>query len=85
MRCNNFPLYTIRPYLDRRIDDKVDAGDKEGQEPEEPGEVVPPVAAAPAQLEMGDGDHREDGYLDGPRQEVTQGGDGGLPLLLLHH
>ena len=78
-------MYTIHPYLDYRVDGKVDAGDKEDQEPEEPGKGVPPVAAAHAQLEVGDGDHHEDGHLDGPRQEVTQGGDGGLPLLLLHH
>ena len=78
-------MYTIHPYLDYRVDGKVDAGDKEDQEPEEPGKGVPPVAAAHAQLEVGDGDHHEDGHLDGPRQEVTQGGDGGLPLPLLHH
>ena len=39
-------------YLDCRVDDKVDAGDEEGQEPETPGEGAPPVATGDAQLRV---------------------------------
>ena len=52
-----------------------DAGDEEGQEPEEPGVGAPAVPAADAQLEVGDGRGHEDGHLDRPRKKVALSGD----------
>ena len=63
------------PYLDRRVDDKIDAGHEEGEEPEEPGVGAPAVPAADAQLEVRDGRGHEDGHLDRPRQKVALGRD----------
>ena len=49
-----------------------------------PGEDDPPLSLADAELKVGDGGGGEDGHLDGPGEEVAQGRDRALPLLLAH-
>ena len=50
-----------------------------------PGEDDPPLPfLADGELEVGDGGGGKEGHLHGPGEEVAQGRDGALPLLLAH-